>query len=409
MSSVPPANIARRSRSSSKNIATLKSWLAESDHLASDISSVQVQAQAQYRTIVQEASPLVARDPHANAPTLQWETLKGDSARLNGWISQLKQIDNRLAALTVKPSRINEIRNLSAQIRQNLSQGMSVASVVQNWVGGATTLMNRFKAIHQASPGILGVRVRNSDADWTVQGCEVTMAEPGTAAANMGLIGSQQRTDPVGDVITGITDVTDGNHHWVISNCQELTRAMQWTRPGDTVIVNYYYRQVIWYELNGTWVPRIGTAALDASNGPTCPLPITGTITSALTGNRIILNITLTGPKATQSGIQVILDTGGAEDYFPNALLRQLGFTPLQKTTVSGVVPGANSVAYLYHLPGDAFLVEDQGQLVPLANGTLTVWGIVNGSVEGLSPNILTHGAALSTSGNRWTLVPPCP
>ena len=55
-----------------------------------------------------------------------------------------------------------------------------------------------------------------------------------------------------------------------------------------------------------------------------CPAPITGTITSARTGNRIELQIALSGPKGIHTAISVMLDTGGIEDYFPNALLHSL-------------------------------------------------------------------------------------
>ncbi len=147
------------------------------------------------------------------------------------------------------------------------------------------------RKIHGKPPGVLGVQVRDVPAGWAVRGCEVLFAAPGSAAQAMGLVGARQRTDPVGDVITSLTDVTDENTTWPVPDCQALTAAMAHTRAGDQVVVRHYHRQVIWYLLSGRWVP----AAHRRDHHP------------ALFGNRIALTVNLAGP----AGVRVILDTGG--------------------------------------------------------------------------------------------------
>ena len=70
--------------------------------------------------------------------------------------------------------------------------------------------------------------------------------------------------------------------------------------------------------------------------------------------------------------------------------------------------PGASGTAYLYRLPGSALTVSDGGRSVPVATGTLTVWGIVHGTDYALGPDILQHGAHLSVVRGGWSLTPPC-
>jgi hypothetical protein len=195
-----------------------------------------------------------------------------------------------------------------------------------------------------------------------------------------------------------------------VTDCAAFDAAMQQTRAGDQITVAYYHRQVVWYELSGKWVLNSGTATLTAAPGANCPAALTGSITPALTGNRISLTITLSGPAATRPGLGVMLDTGGVQSFFPDALLRGLGYRPFLPTLSGGIVPGAVGAANLYRIPASAITVDDGGRNVPLATGTLTVMGVVNGGGidYGLGPDILKQGAKLTTADGRWTLTPPC-
>jgi hypothetical protein len=85
-----------------------------------------------------------------------------------------------------------------------------------------------------------------------------------------------------------------------------------------------------------------------------------------------------------------------------------LGYRPFLATLAGGIVPGAMGAANLYRIPGAALTALDGGRYVPLATGTLTVMGVVNGTLSGLGPDILKQGARLTTAGGRWTLTPPC-
>lgn len=173
--------------------------------------------------------PLLAWDPNAAAPIAPLQTLQGDASRLNIWASQLKQIRRRVGAtLRATPSAqsVPQIQSLFEEILQSSDTSASASTKAQRWAYEANTAVAQFQSIHEASPGVLGVFVQNTASDWTVQGCMVTQAISGGTASRMGLIGSQQRTDPVGDVITAIQDVTDGNQQWAVPNCAALNKAM---------------------------------------------------------------------------------------------------------------------------------------------------------------------------------------
>jgi len=227
----------------------------------------------------------------------------------------------------------------------------------------------------------------------------------------VGLVGKTQRTDPVGDVISALTDATDGGALWPVTDCAAFNVALQQTRAGDQISVGYYRRQVVWYELSGKWVMESGTATLSAARGANCPGALTGSTSPALTGNRINLTITLSGPAGTRPDLGVILDTGGVQSFFPDTLLRALGYSPLLPMLAGGIVPGAVAAVNLYRIPASAITVEDGGRYVPLATGTLTVMGVVNGGGidYGLGPDVLKQGAKLTTADGRWTLTPLCP
>ncbi len=358
----------------------------------------------------------LARDPQALDPQSDLSTLVQTQSQISAQ-AQSAQADAASAsqsatvATSVDPgSQAAANARASATDAANaLASAQGAKSQVDTLVSQAQAAVASWEKIHAQPPGVLGVRVIDPPSDWTVRGCEVTTAEPGSAASTIGLIGSTQRTDPVGDIIASITDAADGNAKWSIGSCADLQSAMANTRAGDQLTVTYYHRNVTWYDLSGTWVAESGTATLAPANGPTCPQALTGTITPAITGSRIDLTVDLVGPALTQNGLIVMLDTGGVQTYFADNLLRKLGFTPYMQTQTGGIVPGATGPAYMYHIPGSALQVNDHGTSVALATGTLTVMGIVGGNLYGLGPDILKHGAKLSTSGNEWTLVPPCP
>ena len=254
-------------------------------------------------------------------------------------------------------------------------------------------------------PGYLGINMTDAPSDWTVQGCEVVHAVPGSPAANAGMVGSQDRTDPVGDVITGIT--VNGSTVQV-PDCSALHNTLADTRPGDQATIYYQHRAVSL--LLGEWKPEQVMLYLAQ---PPCPPAITGEMTSSATGNRIPLQIDLVGPSQTVS-FNAILDTGAAQTVFPDSVLRQAGFTPFTSSSIGGVVPGAEAPANAYKVPANDIEVFDNGddEYVPLGYGTLLVWGVTGSgaSVDSLiGPDVLRLGASLSTQGSSWTLTPPCP
>lgn len=253
-------------------------------------------------------------------------------------------------------------------------------------------------------PGYLGIEMTDPPSDWTVQGCEIVHAVPGSPAANAGLVGSQDRTDPVGDVITAITvnGVTTQ-----ISDCPELHNTLAGTRPGEQATIYYQHRVASF--LVGNWETEQVMVYLTQ---PPCPPAITGEMTSSATGNRIPLQIDLVGPAQTVS-FSAILDTGAAQTVLPDSVLQQAGFTPVGSGSIGGVVPGAETQANEYKLPVNDIEVFDNGndEYVPIGFGTLFVWGVPgSGSVDSLiGPDVLKLGASLSTQGASWTLTPPCP
>jgi hypothetical protein len=99
-------------------------------------------------------------------------------------------------------------------------------------------------------------------------------------------------------------------------------------------------------------------------------------------------------------------------EYLRDSDLRTAGFKPTGSVTTS--VAGWTGTAYEYSLPGTSLLVLDDGRYVPLANGTLTVYGVPDtafaGGIEPLiGPNVLQQGARLNSSGLSFALTPACP
>lgn len=251
-----------------------------------------------------------------------------------------------------------------------------------------------------SQPGFLGIDMETPPSDWSVTGCEVAHVIPGTAASLAGLVGAEDRVDPVGDVIYGLLL---GGSYVPVTTCFDLTIALSATQPGEAVQIYFYHR--VAGLLVGSWVNENTIAFLGVQP---CPPPITGSITSQLFGNRIDLSIELVGAYATSQPITAMFDTGGVNTYLPNELLQQLGFTPFASTVGGGVVPGATDTEYLYQVPASDLLVQDGGSYVPLASGELLVIGIPGLQFAGVGPDILTHGATFSTSGSLWSLVPAC-
>lgn len=138
-----------------------------------------------------------------------------------------------------------------------------------------------------------------------------------------------------------------------------------------------------------------------------CPPPLTGKITSSLTGNRIKLRVRVSGPNGSRE-INAMLDTGGVTTSFPDQMLRDLGYTPVASVVVGGMVGGVVTPAYKYVIPYPE--VWDNGAWVSLGHGSMTVLGVVNMGTEPLiAPDVLKAGTRLSTDGARWSLQPACP
>lgn len=101
--------------------------------------------------------------------------------------------------------------------------------------------------------GYLGVQVIATPSDWTAQGCQVDRALSNGPASGAGLIGQTQRLDPVGDVITGIQDHTQGWGPKSVTNCTTLSKDLSESVPGDRVTLTYEHRVVF---ILGHWSRR---------------------------------------------------------------------------------------------------------------------------------------------------------
>lgn len=255
--------------------------------------------------------------------------------------------------------------------------------------------------------GWLGVSVANPPSDWTVSGCEIINVLANTPAASAGLVGADNRIDPVGDVIS---QVSAGSQTQPIGSCAQLLSFMQGTRPGEQITLNYWHRQVF---ILGHWVARqVAVTLASSQGGGTCPPPIRGTLSSPQSGSRIRITVEVVGPKGSVA-VRAILDTGAGITMLPNRVLTDAGFAAYGQSGVSGVVPGATTSDYLYSLPAGSLRVKDHGTFVPLTTGTLNpVAGIPNVGAASLDrligPDVLTLGSSLVVSGSTWTLTPPC-
>ncbi len=112
---------------------------------------------------------------------------------------------------------------------------------------------------NSTGPGYLGVEVTSTPQDWTVQGCQVYTVLAGSPASTTALVGQTQRTDPVGDVITQISDTTKNWGPLTVSNCSQLQQDMSNTSPGDQVTLGYYHRVVF---ILGHWEAESASVTL---------------------------------------------------------------------------------------------------------------------------------------------------
>jgi hypothetical protein len=146
---------------------------------------------------------------------------------------------------------------------------------------------------------------------------------------------------------------------------------------------------------------------VEIPSGPdaVCPPPLTGTITGP--GNRIPLRVTVLGPSGG-AGVRVFLDTGGMHTTLPASTLLGLGFRPVGSEIEAGIVPRSTQTVQVFRIPGEDFWVQDNGRPVPLATGTLTVFGSPAATFLTLGPDLLKHGVALSASDGAWSLTPAC-
>lgn len=364
------------------------------------------------------AAPAAARKPGGKDPGVALRAIQqahteatdalGSIATDATNIAQARDAVRRIMATDTAAADAGGIAKTAVQtVQAALASARSAVVQIGSLEADAARRVKAWKAIHDAPPGVLGVQVKDAPADWTVRGCEVIAVTAGSAAQTIGLVGASTGGNGVGDVITAIADATDGHAVWPTLDCKALQQAMAQTRSGDHLTVNFRRRLAV-DQVFGTWQSRAGSAVLGPHNVASCPPPLTGRITSAQKGSRIALVVNLRGTLGQRDGLAAILDTGGVATYFPDALLRGLGYRPYASQVGAGIVPGAAATVFLYHMSGSALTVDDHGQPAPLATGTLDVVGIPNGQLIGLGPDILKHGAKLSTANRAWSLTPPC-
>ena len=375
-------------------------------------------ANAEAADIARLSTAARARNPQAESPAADEQQLTQAATTLAGFLDKGGQAAAAAAGAAGNAAALDQgdpavatetasAHTAAAQAQQALTQIQTAAAQVDKLLVTADAQVQAWTSVHSAPAGTLSIQETDPPSDWTVRGCEVVTADAGGPARAAGLVGRTQRTDPVGDVITAITDLTDADTTWPVADCGALDAAMAQTRIGDQLTITYEHRHVVWYLLSGVWETRTTTVQL---RGTDCPAAVTGRITTF--GNRIRMRINVSGPAGTVQDVSAILDTGGVRPTFPNSLLTQLGYRPLLGPFGEiGVVPNASVPAYLYDIPASAFTILDGGREVPIATGTLSVTGIVGGSgtVDNLlGPDILKQGAALNTSGANWAFTPPC-
>ena len=352
---------------------------------AADAQQALTQAQQDAQQVMAAAKPDLARNPAAQAPSLA--PLQGAQSRVAADLQKAQQAGAQGA------SAVQQVGTIATQVGQLVTQAQAA---VQAW-----------QQVHSAPPGYLGVQYAEPAANGGASGCEVVKASG--PAAQAGLVGSTQRTDPLGDVISQIVDQTDGNATWPIPSCRGFLAAMAQTRPGDVLTLSYDHRHVIWYELSGVWQPR--TAEVTLTNNA-CPAPVTG----RLQGTRIRVTLQLTGPTGKTAQTPAIVDTGGANGWFDAGWLESLGFqpNPLSRFNASGYLgapPGTVGYSFTIPLPS---VENSQGQFISLGTGTVRVQGIVGLTADnptavghaGLGPTELAQ-VHFQNDGSTWSITWP--
>lgn len=353
--------------------------LAAADAAAADARQALTQAQQDAQQVMAAASAQLARNPAAQAPSLT--ALQSDQSRV---ASDLRQAQQAGAPGDAAAQQVG-----------------AIATRVGALVTQAQAALQTWQQVHSAPPGYLGVAYRDPAPNSGVSGCEVVRASG--PAAQAGLVGSTQRTDPVGDVISEIVDQTDGNTAWPIPSCSAFLAAMAQTRAGDVLTLSYYHRQVIWYLFSGTWKPETAQATLTAS---ACPSPVTGRVQAT----RIHVTLEVTGPSGSQQ-TPAIVDTGGASGWFDAGWLESLGYRPVPGSRYDaggylGAPAGAVGYAFRIAFPS---IENNQGQFVPLGQGSVVVQGVVglaadNGvSRAGLGPPQMAQ-VDFQTDGATWSI-----
>ena len=276
-----------------------------------------------------------------------------------------------------------------AQVRHLLSGAVATYDASAGIRQAKTPIAQAPSTSLPITPQQLGFAVSDTPA-----GCQLATVMTGSAAARAGL--------KVGDLITAVGSSPE---QIAVANCSDLETALASQPPGSTYSLQY----VRWEGCCVFFESRVaGVATIGANQVVNCPGPIAGSISSSISGNRIPLTIELVGPSGTTPAFSVMLDTGGVRSIFNQAMLHGLGLTPVSTTSIGGAVPGAYTLAYVYELPANDLRVLDQGRYVPLATGTLTVVGIANFNFPLVGPDVLKQGADLVTSGDTFTLTPPC-
>ncbi len=356
------------------------------------------------------SAPTLARQPSAKDPAQPLATLqllRTQALGAVGTIGSDVTLAERGASAAASVSAASGPAAAAASAAKSaLATAQGAAGQIAALLPPAQQAAAAWHRVHTAPPGSLGVTIQDPPATWGIHGCEVLTVPPGGAGQQLGLTGAGGFTRPVGDIITLVKDATDANAVWPTANCAALQAAMAQTRAGDRITVAYEHRATMDLVL-GFWLSDSGTVVLGQGGGgqSVCPLPLTGRTGP---GGTVPLTLAVSGPAGTRHGVHVTLEPAGAATFFPNALLRALGYKPYQSEAGSGIVPGSQATVYLYNVPGSSLVVADGGASVALADGMLSVVGIPGSTAASLGPQILNQGAQLTVSGAAWTLTPPC-
>ncbi len=367
-------------------------------------------AQRAAQQVASLATPALARQPSAQDPSGPLATLQLLQSQAAATVTAIghdvSTAEGGVAAAASDPLAAKQAAAAAATAKAALAAAQGGASQIAALVPPAQRAAATWRQIHTAPPGTLGVTTQDPPAGWGVRGCEVRTVAPGGAGQRLGLVGAAGFLHPVGDVITLVRDTTDGNASWPVASCAALQAAMAQSRAGDRITVSYEQRATVDLVL-GFWLSHTGTVVLGQGGAAqsVCPGPLTGRTGP---GGTVPLTVAVSGPAGTRPGVAVTIDPAGGISYFPDALLRALGYRPYQSESGSGVLPGSKATVNLYNVPGSSLTVQDHGQAVPLADGILSVVGVPGGSGSVVGAAVLSQGAQLTVSGGTWSLTPPC-